>query len=135
MIKLMRETNGIGLAANQAGIDAALIVIELDKKVYKMVNPRIVTSRGKVIFEEGCLSFPGLELEISRAENVTVRYNDETGGECELQAEELLAIALQHEVDHINGKTFVDRISISRRAKIAKQLDAIKKQAKELGQC
>ena len=135
MIALMRESEGIGLAANQAGLDLCLAVIELSGKVYKMINPRIVSSSGKVVFEEGCLSFPGLELDIRRAAKVTVRYTDETGGECELQAQDLLAIALQHEIDHLNGKTFVDRISIARRAKIRKQLEEIKKHARSLGQC
>jgi peptide deformylase len=135
MLVLMRESDGIGLAANQAGIDACLVVIELSGKVYKMINPRIVASSGKVVFEEGCLSFPGLELDVRRAAEVTVRYIDEMGVERELRAVDLLAIALQHETDHISGKTFVDRVSMARRAKIRKQLEEIRKQARALGQC
>jgi peptide deformylase len=127
MLEMMRKNNGVGLAANQAGIDKALVVIETQDKVYKMINPRISKQRGKFFFTEGCLSFPGLSLDISRAKQVWVNYQDPEGQKRNMKAERILAVILQHEIDHINGVVFIDRLSIWKRFFIWPKLKEIKK--------
>ncbi|MDD3497999.1 MAG: peptide deformylase [Candidatus Moranbacteria bacterium] len=110
MIQTMRENKGIGLAAPQIGKSIRLCVIEIDKKSYVFINPKI-TSESKEcdISEEGCLSFPGKFLPIKRFSGVTVRYLNEKGEKCKIKAEALLARALQHEIDHLNGKLFINK--------------------------
>ena len=133
MLELMRRENGIGLAANQAGLDHALVVIELPDAIYRMINPRIIKRHGRTSIEEGCLSFPGLILEVPRAEYVEVEYLDESGNQQKIKADELLAIVLQHEIDHINGITFNRRVPFPRQLEIRSQLDQIKKQYNKTG--
>lgn len=120
LLQDMEETcvaaKGAGLSANQIGLDYRLAVIfvpESDKKGaplkrYVLINPEIVETRGEVVDEEGCLSLPGLWVEIKRASDVTVAYIDETGQPVRLRARGLLAKALQHEIDHLDGKIFID---------------------------
>ncbi|MBN3040797.1 MAG: peptide deformylase [Candidatus Omnitrophica bacterium] len=117
MLSLMRVSQGAGLAGNQAGLDLQLVVIEVQGKVYKLVNPVIIEKKGKIIFREGCLSFPGLELDIKRFKEVSVRALDDQGQELIIHAEDLLAVVLQHEIDHINGIAFVSRASLFQRIK------------------
>jgi peptide deformylase len=127
MYALMLASGGLGLAANQAGLDCRLLVIEAEGKVFRLVNPRINKARGEIIFEEGCLSFPGICLAIKRANKVSVSALDENGNPVNIEASGLLAVALQHEIDHLNGIVFIDRISFLQRLKLAKQLKKIKK--------
>ena len=118
----MEETclavHGVGLAANQIGLDLRLAVILLpnpeDDKLpptrYVIINPVILSKRGEKIEEEGCLSLPGLWADVKRATDVTVKYIDENGQEQVKRARGLLAKAFQHEVDHLDGKLFVDLV-------------------------
>ena len=136
MASLMRKQHGVGLAANQAGLDIALVVAEADDRLYKFINPRITKKQGKISFAEGCLSFPGLELSISRAEEVWVSYLDEQGRDKQAKVGGVLAVILQHEIDHINAVLFIDKVSFFKRLKIRKKLKKIQKlyqqgQAKE----
>ena len=126
MLELMREENGIGLAANQAGLTQRLVVIELPDAIFRMINPEIVEKKGRASIEEGCLSFPGVILNVPRAEHVAVKYTEENGDEMLLEADGLLGIALQHEIDHINGITFNKRVSFKEQFKIRKKLTDIK---------
>jgi len=130
MVYMMRKKDGVGLAANQAGLDISLVVIETKEKLYKLVNPKILKSKGKILFDEGCLSFPGLGLTVKRSRQVWVNYLDDSGRSIDLQAEGVLAVILQHEIDHINGVVFIDRVPFFTRLKIRPQLLKIKKMYK-----
>lgn len=126
MLVLMRQDKGIGLAANQAGINLRLIVIETKDKIFKLANPRIIKKSGKIIFAEGCLSFPGIELEVCRANKILVSALNEQSNQIEIEAEGLLAVVFQHEIDHINGVSFIDRVSPWQRLKITPILKKLK---------
>lgn len=117
LILLMRISGGVGLAANQAGLDLCLLVIETGSHTFKLVNPRIVKKEGSTSFSEGCLSFPGLELEIKRANKVWVLAQNQEGERVEIEAEGFLAVIFQHEIDHVEGVVFIDRISFWQRLK------------------
>lgn len=131
LIRDMRETmyasQGIGLAAPQVGINQKVIVVDVtpyepERKPFALINPRIVRGEGEVDSTEGCLSVPGLFPTIKRKEQVTVRGLDEEGREVEIQAEGMLAICLQHEIDHLDGKTIVERLSPLKRDLVRKKL-------------
>ncbi len=131
MLSLMRSNDGLGLAANQAGLDLSLIVISAQDKIFKLVNPRITKQEGSICFSEGCLSFPGLEIEVKRYNRVWVSALDEKGEPLEIEAEGLLAVVFQHEIDHIEGRVFIDRISLLGKLKIASELKAIARRTKD----
>ena len=131
MLILMKANDGVGLAANQAGVNQAVVVINTPEKIYKMINPRITKKKGRINFDEGCLSFPELSLSIRRAKEVWVSFQDEQAREVDLKAEGVLAVILQHEIDHINGILFIDRVSFWQRLKISSKLREIKKLYKE----
>ncbi|UCG35414.1 MAG: peptide deformylase [Candidatus Omnitrophota bacterium] len=128
MYRLMRVADGIGLAANQAGLDLNLIVVQHQDQVYKLINPKIIKRKGKITFLEGCLSFPALEIEVKRANKVRVAALNEKREAVDIEAEGILAVVLQHEIDHISGIVFIDRIPFWKRIKIKSQLKKIKKQ-------
>lgn len=134
MYELMRAYEGVGLAANQTGFDLRLVVVEVEDRVFKLVNPCIVKRKGALKLLEGCLSFPGLELEINRAKKIWVSAQDENGKQIVLELEDVLAVIVQHEIDHINGKAFIDRISFWQRSKIRSKLRKIAGGAKD-GMC
>jgi peptide deformylase len=108
LLETMRDAPGIGIAANQVGVPLQVSVIELDGKVTELINPEIVKSSGEVIDWEGCLSIPGFVAEVGRAARVTVKARDRRGKEFRIKGEELLARALQHEIDHLNGILYID---------------------------
>lgn len=112
MVETMHKYNGVGLAAVQVGILKRLIVIDLydDKGIIKLVNPVIVKEKGEQEVEEGCLSFPNKYAQIIRPNEVTVEGLDENGKKIKINAKGLLAQALCHEIDHLNGVVFVDKI-------------------------
>lgn len=111
MIDTMRHHSGVGLAAPQVGVGLRLIVMELpDGEPILMVNPEIVRRRGEREVEEGCLSYPGFRGKLHRSQAVTVRGLDMEGKEIKLKADGLLAQALEHELDHLNGVLYFDRV-------------------------
>jgi peptide deformylase len=110
MLETMRDAPGVGLAANQVGVPLQVAVIELDGKITELVNPEIVKSSGEQLDWEGCLSIPGFVAEVSRAAKVTVKARDRRGKEFRVKGEELLARALQHEIDHLNGFLYIDSL-------------------------
>jgi peptide deformylase len=119
MLAAMRQANGIGLAAPQIGHNLRICVIEIDGVVRCFINPKITSfSREKILFEEGCLSLPGEFFAIERSEHVTVRSLDETGAEAKLKARGLLAICLQHELDHLDGILICDRSKNQKNKKV-----------------
>lgn len=130
MLALMRVSGGAGLAANQAGLDISLIVIEVGNNIFKLVNPRIVKKEGEIDSQEGCLSFPGLELDIKRSDKVWVEALDEKGRPVEIKAEGILAVVFQHEIDHIQGITFIERVSFWKRFACFGRLYKIKRKTK-----
>jgi len=130
MLSLMRVRGGAGLAGSQAGLDLCLIVIEAENRIFKLINPEIVKREGSVSFPEGCLSFPGLELEVKRAGKVWVSALNKEGKPVEIEAEGFLSVIFQHEIDHIAGIVFIDRISFWKRAKVYPKLREIIRRTK-----
>jgi peptide deformylase len=116
MLETMYAAPGVGLAAPQVGVSQRVIVLDVDhenphKQVYKLINPRVTRAEGEVVWEEGCLSVVDFTAEVRRAAQVEVTGFDENEKVIKIAAEGLLAIALQHEIDHLDGKLFIDRIS------------------------
>ncbi|NLM17764.1 MAG: peptide deformylase [Candidatus Riflebacteria bacterium] len=127
MFETMYESNGVGLAAPQIGENIRLVVMDPGEDPIAMINPEIIKKSGKVVDMEGCLSFPGLAEEVARYQAVTVRFTDpDDGEEYEIEAEDLLARIIQHELDHLDGIVFIDRISEARRFVIKGDLELIK---------
>ena len=112
MIETMHKYNGVGLAAVQIGILKRVIVIDLydEKGPIKLVNPVIIKEKGEQEVEEGCLSFPNKYAKMIRPKEVTVEALDENGKKIKINAKDLLAQALCHEIDHLNGITFVEKM-------------------------
>jgi peptide deformylase len=116
MFETMHHARGIGLAAPQVGRTERLAVIEIDGESLVVINPEIVeTSSGKAKAEEGCLSIPDIYADVERPKDVVVRAMDLDGNTYEVQATELLARCLQHEIDHLDGKLFLDYLSVLKR--------------------
>ena len=111
MLETMHSAPGVGLAAPQVGVPLRVIVIGLpEQEEIALINPEIVRRRGERLVNEGCLSLPGYVGELKRAESVTVKGRDRNGKEIRIKADELLAQALEHEIDHINGVLYIDRL-------------------------
>ena len=111
MLETMHSAPGVGLAAPQVGIPLRVIVIGLpEQEDIALINPEIVRRKGERLLNEGCLSVPGYAGEVKRAEAVTVKGRDQNGKEIRINADELLAQALEHEIDHINGVLYIDRL-------------------------
>ena len=109
MIETMRHASGAGLAAPQVGVSLKIAVIGMpDEDIIVLVNPEVVKKSGERTVIEGCLSIPGYRGEIKRAEQVTVKAFDRSGKAFRIKADELLAEALEHEIDHLNGVLFID---------------------------
>ena len=122
MIDTMKDASGIGLAAIQVGVPKRVAVIDLDpggpnsNPIY-LINPKIIAvSEEQTTYNEGCLSVPDFWEDVSRPSRLTVEYTDEKGRQQTIEADGLLAIALQHEIDHINGLLFIDHISKLKRS-------------------
>ena len=111
MVETMREVGGVGLAAPQVGVPLRIAVIELpDEEIIVLVNPKIVKRSGERQIEEGCLSIPGYRGEIQRSEKVTVKGLDSFGWEIRIKGEGLLAQAVEHELDHLDGTLYIDHL-------------------------
>ncbi len=111
MLETMREATGVGLAANQVGVAQRLLVAEVGDTFFQLVNPEIVHGEGEQIGDEGCLSIPGYYGEVKRAQAVLLEGRDKLGKLIRLPAEGLLARVFQHEIDHLNGVLFLDRLT------------------------
>ena len=109
MIETMREAYGVGLAANQVGVPLRIVVIQVpEQEALVLVNPVIVETKGERMVIEGCLSVPGYQAEVPRAESVRVQARDRNGKLFRKRGTELLAQAMQHEIDHLNGVLYID---------------------------
>ncbi len=126
MFETMYQAPGIGLAAIQANVPRRVIVIDIsDEKNAPLclINPEIVAREGEEESEEGCLSVPGIYDSVTRSERVRVKALDREGQNIELEADGLLAVCIQHEIDHLDGKLFVDYLSNLKRQRIRKKLE------------
>ena len=110
MVETMQDANGIGLAAPQVGILRRAIVVDIGEGVIKMVNPEIIEKDGSVVDVEGCLSVPNLSGTVERPEKIKVKYTDEEGNNKLAEASGLLARAIAHEIDHLNGILYTDKV-------------------------
>ncbi len=136
MYESMMSSNGIGLAAIQVANPIRVLIVSLPdeegnqskESLLEVINPRIVSSKGSIFYQEGCLSVPGFYEDIERFESIELEYQDRYGEVHMLEAEELLSIALQHEIEHLQGKLFIEKLSYSRRKKFEKEY---KKKLKE----
>ncbi|NIM06661.1 MAG: peptide deformylase [Armatimonadetes bacterium] len=113
MHTLMQRHNGIGLAAPQVGVGKQLAVVNIGEGSTVLVNPRLLHKEGEEVMVEGCLSLPGLYGEVKRAAKVTVAATDLSGKKMKIEAEGMLARVLQHEIDHLQGRLFIDRVDES----------------------
>ncbi len=133
MLETMYDSRGVGLAATQVDVHQRIVVIDVsdDKEApLILINPEIIEKDGVKEAEEGCLSVPGFFEKVTRAEHIRVRALNREGEIFEIEATELLAICIQHEVDHLDGKLFVDHISPLKRQRIKKKLEKIHKMEK-----
>jgi peptide deformylase len=125
MFETMYAAPGIGLAATQVDIHERLLVADVSAdqtEPHALINPEIIEKDGVIVTEEGCLSVPGYYEEVQRAEHIRVRFLNRDGEQVEMEAEGMLAVCVQHEVDHLDGKLFVDYLSEAKRQQIRKRL-------------
>ncbi|PJG86136.1 peptide deformylase [Conservatibacter flavescens] len=131
MFDTMYENEGIGLAATQVNIHQRIITIDIEgdkSNQLVLINPEILNASGETGIEEGCLSVPGFRGLVPRKEKVTVKALDRNGNEFTLEADDLLAICIQHEIDHLNGVLFVDYLSPLKRQRIKDKMLKLQKQ-------
>ncbi len=130
MLETMYDEEGIGLAATQVNIHQRIVVIDVSEERNEplvLINPEITELRGEDGIEEGCLSVPGARALVSRAAEVSVKALDRDGNEFTFDADDLLSICVQHELDHLEGKLFVDYLSPLKRQRIQQKLEKIKR--------
>jgi peptide deformylase len=138
MYPMMMKSNGIGLAAIQVGHAKRVLLLNIPDEndqqsidnLIEMVNPVIIEKSGETTYQEGCLSVPSFYEDINRYETVTVNYQDRHGNTKTIEADGLLSIAIQHEIDHLNGILFIDKLSYSRRKKFEKEYKRMQKEKK-----
>lgn len=126
MLETMYSAPGIGLAATQVNIHQRIVVIDVSEDKTDplvLINPEIIELHGVETMDEGCLSFPGIYAEVERADKVTIKAQNLDGETYHLEADELLAVCIQHELDHLKGKLFVDYLSSLKRQRIRKTLE------------
>ena len=131
MFETMYAAPGIGLAATQVDVHQRIITIDISEQKNSplcLINPEIIEREGTQTYDEGCLSVPGFYETVERSDKITVRALDRNGKPFELQADDLLAVCIQHEMDHLQGKLFVDYLSEMKRARIRKKLLKAQKQ-------
>jgi peptide deformylase len=139
MVQTMYAAPGVGLAAPQIGESRRLVVIDIDhqnpgKRLLKLVNPQIIEREGSIIWEEGCLSVVDYNAEVKRSAKVLVRAYTPELKEIDVEADGLLAVVLQHEIDHLDGKLFIDRISRIKRELYRRKLQKAQKEGKTDGE-
>jgi peptide deformylase len=126
MFETMYAAPGIGLAAVQVNVPKRIIVLDVSpdrSQPLALINPEVLAQEGEIETEEGCLSVPGVYENVQRPERVSVRATDTQGGEVHLEAQGLLAVCIQHEIDHLEGKLFVDYLSRLKRQRIRKRAE------------
>ena len=132
MFETMYAANGVGLAATQVNVHQRVLVADMSderNQPLALINAQIIEKDGSQVYQEGCLSFPGLYADVTRALKIKVRAQDSAGSELVIEAEGPLAVCIQHELDHLDGKVFVDYLSPLKRSLLLKRLDKQRKQA------
>ena len=136
MLETMYHAEGIGLAATQVDVHKALLVADVDRERSMgqndplcLINPELIEQRGETQFEEGCLSVPGCSAMVKRAEQITVRALGLDGKSMTLEADGLLAICIQHEMDHLQGKLFIDHLSPLKRSLVLAKMRKVRRSA------
>ena len=144
MYDTMRAKNGVGLAAIQVGVDIRALIINVPleneegehdqpkENTLEMINPVILEADGTEKFQEGCLSIPGVYEDVERAKHVKVEYFDRHGKKHTIEDDDFLAVAMQHEMDHLEGKVFIEKLSFLKRKKFEKEWARKLKEAKQL---
>jgi peptide deformylase len=130
MFETMYEDNGIGLAATQLGIDLRVFIVDVNidpKQPLTFINPTIIEKSGEQKCQEGCLSLPGIYAEVKRADKIKIEALNREGKSFTMQADGLLSICIQHEVDHLDGKLFIDHLSSLRKQLIRNKLKKLRK--------
>ncbi|KIM11184.1 MAG: peptide deformylase [Sulfuricurvum sp. PC08-66] len=130
MFETMLAHNGIGLAAIQVAQPVRALIIgipnqadeQLKNELLEIINPTVVAKEGTTTYQEGCLSVPGFYEDVERSDTITITYQDRHGSSHTLNAEGLLCVAIQHEMDHLNGKLFIEHLSYGKRKKFEKEL-------------
>ena len=132
MFETMYDAPGIGLAASQVDVHQRFMVIDISEEKNQpqvFINPELSDKDGEQVYQEGCLSVPGIFADVTRADEITVRFLDRQGQPQELRADGLLAVCIQHEMDHLDGKLFVDYLSPLKREMVRKKLVKQRRQA------
>lgn len=132
MFETMYAANGVGLAATQVAVSQQVLVADMSderNQPLALINPQIVEKAGSQVYQEGCLSFPGIYADVTRALKVKVKAHDVDGKEVVLDIEGPLAVCIQHEMDHLEGKVFVDYLSSLKRTMLLKRMEKQRKQA------
>lgn len=135
---LMIQTNGIGLAAIQVAVAKQILILNIPdeegeqpkENLIEMINPVVVSKEGETIYQEGCLSVPSFYEDVTRYESVIVNFQDRDGNTKTVEATGLLSIAIQHEMDHLMGILFIDKLSYARRKKFEKEFKRVQKEKK-----
>ena len=138
MYPIMMDTNGIGLAAIQVSYALEVLILNIPdeegeqttQNLLEIINPVVTSQNGETIYQEGCLSVPSFYEDIQRFETITINYQDREGNAKTIEADGLLSIALQHEIDHLNGILFIDKLTSSRRRKFEKEYKRMLKEKK-----
>jgi len=134
MLETMYSAKGVGLAATQVNVHKRLLVADVSEERNSplvLVNPRLVEAVDKSVNQEGCLSVPGIFEDVERARQVRIEFQDVTGARREIETDGLLGVCIQHEIDHLEGKLFVDYLSELKRERIRKKLEKERRQRAE----
>jgi peptide deformylase len=134
MFYTMYDAPGIGLAAPQIAVQERIIVVDVSESKNQpiaLINPQIVKTSGQITWEEGCLSLPGIYAKVNRPSHILVRGLDRDGKPVEFEADELLAVCIQHEIDHLNGKLFVDHLSGLKRTRALQKFRKLHQEQQE----
>jgi len=129
MLSAMRKAGGIGLAAPQIGLRKRLIVVEYEDALLMLANPKIIKKEGTDFLEEGCLSFPEIMIKIKRPKKVIIEALDKNNKKTKIEADYILSRALQHEIDHLNGKLIIDYVSLPKKFRIRRKIKEIRKRS------
>ena len=139
MNQIMLASNGIGLAAIQVNFPLNILILNIpdndgeqpQENLLEIINPVIISKNGTTIYQEGCLSVPGFYEDVERFETINISYQDRYGNTKSLDADALLSIAIQHEMDHLSGKLFIEKLPYGRRKKFEKEYKRVLKEKKE----
>ena len=132
LLETMYAANGVGLAAIQVGVQQRILAADMSQERTQpllLVNPEVAEKHGSQVYEEGCLSFPGMFANVTRALGVTIKARGTDGKDLQLELDGPLAVCIQHEIDHLDGKMFIDYLSPLKRALLLKRLDKQRRQA------